>query len=56
MVLMGNYGVGKTCLYNALNDQNFQSLPTNIGIEFKDKTVPFRQNTLKIQIVSLFCN
>jgi Ras-related protein Rab-1A len=52
VVVVGDSGVGKTCLLNRFADGEFtEHFPSTIGIDFKIKVVNVRGTTVKLQIV-----
>merc|ERR1719375_2843347 len=51
LVLIGDSGVGKSCLLLRFADDAFtDSYITTIGVDFRFKTIPVEQKTIKLQI------
>lgn len=54
MLLIGNSGVGKSCLLVRFADDTWSdNYVTTIGVDFKIKTLELDQKSVKLQIVSL---
>lgn len=52
VVVVGDSGVGKTCLLNRFADGTFvEHFPSTIGIDFKIKVLNVQGKTVKLQIV-----
>lgn len=53
VVLIGDSGVGKSCLLVRFADDTFQeSFITTIGVDFRFRTLPVDESSVKLQIVS----
>ena len=53
IVLIGDSGVGKSCLLVRFADDSFSdSYLTTIGVDFRFRTLPIEDNSVKLQIVS----
>lgn len=51
LVLIGDSGVGKSCLLLRFADDQFtDSYITTIGVDFRFKTIPVNGKTIKLQI------
>merc|ERR1719375_307170 len=51
LVLIGDSGVGKSCLLQRFADDAFtDSYITTIGVDFRFKTIPVDKKTIKLQI------
>ncbi len=51
LVLIGDSGVGKSCLLLRFADDKFtNSYITTIGVDFRFKTIPVNNKTIKLQI------
>lgn len=51
LVLIGDSGVGKSCLLLRFADDSFtDSYITTIGVDFRFKTIPVEKKTIKLQI------
>lgn len=51
IILIGNSGVGKTCLMRRFTDETYEFNQTStIGVDFKIKTVTIDSNKIKLQI------
>lgn len=57
MLLIGNSGVGKSCLLIRFADDSWsENYVTTIGVDFKIKTLDLNGKSVKLQIVSIYCN
>lgn len=57
MLLIGNSGVGKSCLLVRFADDSWsENYVTTIGVDFKIKTLDLEGKSVKLQIVSLVSN
>ena len=55
LLLIGDSGVGKSCLLLRFSDDSFTpSFITTIGIDFKIRTIELDNKRIKLQIVSFF--
>ncbi len=53
MLIIGNSGVGKSCLLFRFADDSWNDkYVTTIGVDFKIKTIEVGNKTVKLQIVS----
>ena len=53
-VIVGDYGVGKTCLNHRVSDDTFGEVYlSNIGIDFHTRTIVVDGVRVKLQIVSV---
>lgn len=55
MLLIGNSGVGKSCLLVRFADDTWSdNYVTTIGVDFKIKTLELDQKSVKLQIVRFY--
>lgn len=54
MLIIGNSGVGKSCLlFRFADDVWNENYVTTIGVDFKIKTLTVEGKTVKLQVVSI---
>ena len=55
MLIIGNSGVGKSCLLFRFSDNVWQdNYVTTIGVDFKIKTLEIDNKSVKLQIVNIY--
>jgi len=53
ILLLGDSGVGKSCIILRYTENQFsQNLMNSIGVDFKLKSIFFKEKTIKLQIVN----